>query len=280
MRKRSVSVVEDTGLRDDDDGGATDRQFVVALQRGLEILRCINPTDTWLGNQDFAERTGLPKATVSRLTYTLSKLGYLVYTEQTGLYRMGIPALGIGYACLAGLKIREIALPYMRELADIAGDGVLVSLGGRDGTSLIYIACARSPGVISLQLNVGSRISLARSSMGWAYMSAIDEDEREMLLPQIRERVGEDRWPTIKRNLKRAAKEIATRGFCTNFGEWHAQVNSVAVPFRSPQKDMPVLAFNCGGPSYVLSPERLERDLAPRLVELVRAISATGGTIY
>lgn len=277
MRKRSASVVEDISFRDDDEGGSTDRQFVVALQRGLEILRCIRPNDTALGNQDFAERTGLPKATVSRLTYTLAKLGYLVYIEETGRYRMGVPVLGLGYACLAGLKIRETAQPYMQRLADIAGDGVMVSLGGRDALSMIYIACARSAGIISLQLNVGSRISLARSGMGWAYMAAIDDAEREALLPQIRERVGEERWPTIERGLKKSAEEIAKRGFCSNFGDWHAHVNSVAVPFRMPQRDMPVLAFNCGGPSYVLSAERLEKELGPRLVDLARNVSAAGG---
>lgn len=276
MRKRSANIVEDPALRDDDEH-ATDRQFVVALQRGLDILRCIRPTDSALGNQDFAERTGLPKATVSRLTYTLSKLGYLVYLEDSGRYRMGVPVLGLGYACLAGLKIRETAQPYMQRLADEAGDGVMVSLGGRDNLSMIYIACARSAGIVSLQLNVGSRISLARSGMGWAYLSAIDDAERESLLPQLRARVGEERWPHIEKRLKQAAEEIATRGFCANFGDWNVQVNSVAVPFRMPNRDMPVLAFNCGGPSYVLPRERLENELGPRLVDLARNVSAAGG---
>ena len=165
----------------------------------------------------------------------------------------------------------------MQRLADEAGDGVMVSLGGRDTLSMIYIACARSAGIVSLQLNVGSRISMARSGMGWAYLSAIDEAERESLLPQLRARVGEERWPHIERCLKRAADEIATRGFCSNFGDWNVQVNSVAVPFRMPNRDMPVLAFNCGGPSYVLSRERLENEFGPRLVDLARNVSAAGG---
>lgn len=276
MRKRSAAIVEEAGFREDDEG-AGDRQFVVALQRGLDMLRCFRQTDTALGNQDFAERTGLPKATVSRLTYTLSKLGYLVYLEESGRYRMGVPVLGLGYACLAGLKIRETAQPYMQRLADEAGDGVMVSLGGRDALSMIYIACARSAGIVSLQLNVGSRISLARSGMGWSYLAAIDEAERESLMPQLRARVGEARWPHIEARLKRAAAEITTRGFCSNFGDWNPQVNSVAVPFRMPNRDMPVLAFNCGGPSYVLSQERLERELGPKLVDLARNVSAAGG---
>jgi hypothetical protein len=59
--------------------GAKDRKFVAALARGLDILRVFTPNDGLLGNQEIAQRSGLPKATVSRLTYTLRRLGYLDY---------------------------------------------------------------------------------------------------------------------------------------------------------------------------------------------------------
>src|SRR5256885_13076191 len=49
-----------------------DRKFVTALARGLEVLRVFTPTEGLLGNGEIAERTGLPKPTVSRLTYTLT----------------------------------------------------------------------------------------------------------------------------------------------------------------------------------------------------------------
>lgn len=276
MKKRANHIAGDVNTLDGDDPFPGDRQFIVALYRGLEILRCFRPSDGALGNQELAQRSGLPKATVSRLTYTLSKLGYLVYLEDSGKYRMGVPVLGLGYACLSGLKIRETAQPYLQELADYGGDGVMTALGGRDELSMIYIACARSAGMISLQLAVGSRISLARSSMGRAYLAGIDEAEREPLLEKIRARVGEDRWPQIRDGIQRSAEEIRGQGFCLNIGDWHPQVNSIAVPFRSPHSDLPTLSFNCGGPSYILTPERLEKNLGPRLVDLVRKVAAFG----
>ncbi|MGK9626070.1 helix-turn-helix domain-containing protein, partial [Salmonella enterica subsp. enterica] len=45
----------------------SDPNFVTALARGLELLRCFRTGESMLGNQDFVRRTGLPKATVSRL---------------------------------------------------------------------------------------------------------------------------------------------------------------------------------------------------------------------
>ena len=52
-----------------------DRLFVTALARGLEILAAFRADDANLSNQQLAQRTQLPKSTVSRLCYTLIKLG-------------------------------------------------------------------------------------------------------------------------------------------------------------------------------------------------------------
>lgn len=270
MRKRSQ--------RSEADAAAGDRQFITALARGLDVLRAFRPSDGPLGNQELAARTGLPKATVSRLTYTLAKLGFLDYIAAAGKYRIGIPALGLGYACLGGFSIRDMAQPMMQALADHAGDGALVGLGGRDDLAMIYLAAARSAGLVSLQLDVGSRISLRRSGMGWAYLAAASPEERDALLPRLRARTGEEQWPRLVDSMDRAAREIKTRGFCINMGEWNAQIASVAVPLRLADSSLPLMVLNCGGPAYLMAQERLENDLGPRLLGLARSIaSARGG---
>ena len=71
------------------DAGKNDRQFVTALARGLEVLRAFGPGSGPLGNQEIAEFAGLPKPTVSRLTHTLTKLGYLNYLPRLGKYELG-----------------------------------------------------------------------------------------------------------------------------------------------------------------------------------------------
>jgi hypothetical protein len=69
-------------------GRGRDRQFMVALARGLEVLKSIGENPGTLGNAEIARLTSLAKATVSRLTYTLSALGYIEYVEQLGRYRV------------------------------------------------------------------------------------------------------------------------------------------------------------------------------------------------
>lgn len=270
MRKRTPA--NPAAPEDDDAGG--DRQFVTALHRGLEVLRAFRRDDTQgLGNREIAERTGLPNSTVSRLTYTLLTLGYLVYDEATGRYRVGVPVLSLGVASLGGAWLRDIAQPHMQRLADACGDGILVSLGGRDGMTMAYVACARSSGVISLQLNVGSRISLVRSAMGRAYIAAADPGEREQILAQMRERTAPEDLPRMLAEIEEARRQIRTRGFYANIGLWQSDVHAVSVPYQPTQAGQPLMAFNLGGPAYLLPPEKLEGQFGPQLLEMVRAVS-------
>lgn len=274
MRKRTADTAAE--LSENEHSG--DRQFVTALHRGLEILRAFRPSDVHgLGNRELAERTGLPNSTVSRLTYTLLKLGYLAYDEGTGHYKMGVPVLSLGYACLGGMKIRETAQPFMQRLADECGDGVLVALGGRDDTAMTYIACARAAkGMISLQLNVGSRISLARSAMGRAYIAGTDEAERQQIMALTEERYGPEEWPEIRDEIYEAQEQIREQGFYVSLGKWQSDVHAVSVPYRSMHGDTPMLAFNLGGPGYILPRERLVNELGPKLVEMRDNIARTG----
>lgn len=143
-----------------------ERKFVVALARGLDLLRAFRPGETMLGNRDFAERTGLPKATVNRLAYTLTVLGYLRYDDALGKYALDAGVLSLGYALLAGSDTLALARPHMQALAREIG--AAVSLGCRDGLDMIYLETIRSETALTLGLASGSRLSMLTSSMGRA----------------------------------------------------------------------------------------------------------------
>lgn len=279
--KRSRSVGAQGGYGKTEDGkaddAADDASPAAPLRRGLELLRCFRPNDGALGNQELAQRTGLPNSSVSRLTYTLSRLGYLTYLEDIGKYRLGLAAFGLGRACLAGVRAREAALPSLREAARAIGVGV-VSLGGRDGLKMTCLACAHGTGAVSLQLDVGSRLSLSRSAMGRAWLAGAAPDERAALLERIRADVDPRRWPRLEDGVLRAVDEVETQGFCLSVGEWAPDVSAVGVPLR-PASGVgdPLLAVSYGGPSFMVSRDVLKNDVGPRLVALARAVSAAAG---
>jgi DNA-binding IclR family transcriptional regulator len=246
----------------------SDRKFVSALARGLEVLRAFTPTEGLLGNGELVQRTGLPKPTVTRLTYTLTKLGYLTYVERLGKYQLAPAALALGYSALANMRIRQIARGPMQKLADYADASI--ALGTRDRLDLIYVEHCRSKHGMMLRLGGGSRIPIATTAMGRALIAGLPETERDWLLGYLRRDAGKG-WPKLRAGIERAIEDVATRGFTLALGEWERDINAVGVPLLA-SDGSGAFAFNCGAPSFHFTRDRLERDIGPRLVNLVRNV--------
>jgi DNA-binding IclR family transcriptional regulator len=250
-----------------------DRHFVSALARGLKVLTCFRSGDELLGNHELARRSGLPKSTISRLTYTLTKLGYLHFVQDSVKYRLGTATLALGSAMLARMDIRRVARPMMQELANFSR--AMVSLGVRERLNLIYIENCRSQSALTLILDVGSRIPLATTAMGRAYLAVLSDAERGELLEQIRAQ-DQTNWPRIKAGVDAALQQYQRYGCCGSFGDWQKDVNAIAVAFRI-GADLPVMSINCGGPAFQLSPEFLLGEVRPRLIDIVKHLEMSYG---
>jgi len=265
-------AARDDGADNDIDNGK-DRQFVTALARGLEILRCFRPGEAYLTNSEMAKRTGMPKPTISRLTYTLTKLGYLTYSADQGRYQLGAPVLALGYTLLANLDVRKLARPAMQELAEYAQCSV--AIGIRDRLHLVYVEACRGSAAVTLRRDAGSRIPLATTAMGKAYLCGLPQTDRDFLMDHIR-LTADTNWPKIKTDIEQGFKDYQDRGFVLSSGLWDANISAVGVPLLDPDVAK-TMAFNCGGPAFLLPQEKLVEDLGPRLVQLVRNVEMSMG---
>lgn len=251
--------------------GSGDRHFVTALARGLQVLACFGSGDSQLGNQELAMRCGLPKSTVSRLTMTLTRLGYLIQTPDTGRYRLGMATLSLGSAMLSRLDLRQVARPLMQELA--ACSGASVSLGARDRLSMIYIEHCRGPAALTLSMDVGARMPLATSAIGRAWLAVIDDAQRAAVMAEVRSG-DEAAWPKVRAGIERAVKDHAKLGVTCSFGDWQKDVNGIARAFH-PGGGLPPMAISCGGAASGLAKDFLLEKVRPRLVELTQRLEAT-----
>ncbi|MBN8984620.1 MAG: IclR family transcriptional regulator [Rhizobiales bacterium] len=252
---------------------ATDRSFVVALARGLEVLRAFHPKDGLLGNQEIAARTNLPKPTVSRLTYTLTKLGYLTQVPRFEKYQLTPAAMSLGYAALANLGVQHLSESFREDVLRATGGAVAV--GARDRLSMIYFGQSRSGLALGVQLDVGSKVPIATTAMGRAYLWALPDEERTQLLRELREHYG-SRWPRIREGVERAGELVAKRGFAISVGEWQDDIHAAGVAITLNDGTGPY-AFNCGAPAFRFTEDRLLNDIGPRLVAMVRSIEAALG---
>jgi DNA-binding IclR family transcriptional regulator len=248
----------------------SDRQFVTALARGLEVLRAFQPQDGPLGNQEIAERTGLPKPSISRMTHTLTTLGYLEYVPRLRKYRIGLGVLALGHACIGGAALRRAARPYMQKLAEYAD--ATAALGGRDRLNMVYLDVYRGAHTAAFSLDAGARIPIHKTAMGYAYLWGIPEKERKLLLQAIRKRTGAE-WRSINKRLGAAFISLERTGFCVAEGTYERGMIGVGAALVL-QGGTEVHAFSASAPAFQFTGKRIKADIGPRLVALVNALEA------
>jgi DNA-binding IclR family transcriptional regulator len=254
-----------------EDTAVKDRQFVTALARGLELLRCFGPGERHIGAAELARRTGIPKPSVMRLAGTLAKLGYLDFSPALGKYSLGSGVLSLGYAMLSNIDIRQVARPMMQELAEYSQASV--SIGVCDRLSMVYVETVRSSAPIGTRRGVGSRLPLALTAIGRAYLAGLSESERHFLMNQLYLRDERD-WPQLRAGIEQGLRDYGKWGFCLSISEWEKDVSAVGVPFVDTEGRL--MAFSCGGAAFLLTRDKLENDIGPRLASLVKRMGGIG----
>jgi len=248
-----------------------DRNIVGALSRGIAILTAFTPRDTWLSNSEIARRVRLAKSTVSRITRTLTILGYLGYSPRLRQYRLCVPVLSLGYSLLADIDVRKIARPMMQVFAD--EHDALTVLGVRDGFDLVLLeTCHSSANVVSLRLDGGARLPIADTAFGRALLSALPLAEREPLLAQLEHRYG-GKWPKVRQALTQSFEAVRRDGFCLAYGAWQPDINVLAAPLHLTAGEPP-LSIGMAGFAGKLTRTRVREDVGARLVTLARKIEA------
>ena len=248
---------------------------VSALDRGLALLNCFRDGQRVLGPTDLARLTGIPRPTVARLAATLVAHRWLQPEPGGERYMLGAGVVSLAQNFLAGLDVRAASRGPMQALAERCGGAVYLAV--RDGLEMVLIeACRARSTMLAARLDVGSRVPLPNSALGRAYLGAVDATTRTQLIESLRLGRGSD-WPALETGLQRALAQRNSTGYCISAGEFHREINSVSVALTGPAGE--VMAFNCGGPAFLFSEERLKNEVAPSLIQMVVHIAADIGGV-
>jgi DNA-binding IclR family transcriptional regulator len=254
---------------------AGDRQFATTLARGLHLLKCFSPDRPELANKDFCQLLGLPKSTISRLTYTLCLLGYLHQSDNSTRFTLGSATLSLGYPLLANLALRQEARPAMNALADFARASV--SMGIRDRNNIVFFETSRSRRARSTRTaDIGMSYPIAASSLGWAWLAAISSEERGATLNAIRLKEP-DLWQQYQKSMQDGLRQMRDNGFCVSYGGLRPEIVTVGAAYPEPV-DGRVVVFNCAMHVSDCTPEYAQVEVGPRLLNMLAQLAKRGGT--
>lgn len=241
-----------------------------SLERGIAILHAFRPGSELLGNGELAERTGLSRASISRLTQTLVRAGYLEHAAGQRAYRLGAPVLSLGHAMRTGSSVLRVALPRMTALARRLR--INVGLATRDGDDMVYLDSVRFNAKAAQRLVVsGHRVPIELTALGRAYLAAMAEPERAALIAELKTKPHK-RWPAIEREIADAAASVAKRGYCV--ATWQPQVIALAAPIVTADRPIHVVNVSVTSDAAVAAVVgTLERPLLTLAAQLRQAIA-------
>ena len=203
-----------------------------SLRRGLTLLTCLGKASRPLGLSELAATSGMDKATTYRLAQTLVDTGFLTQDAATRSYSLALKILDLGFATLASMDVRTLALPYMRELAD-QFDGASVSLTVLDGADVLYIERISQRRIsMNVDVQVGSRLPAHCSSMGKALLAALPPGEaRERIALRPLERMTPTTITSLA-GLEAELRRIGAAGYAVNDEETVRGLRSLAAAVR------------------------------------------------
>ena len=254
---------------------ATPYREVRGLTRGLAVLRALNEMPGGVGSvTELARKTSIHRTTVKRLLETLRAEGFVHQKDEGAFYSLGFEVRRLSEGYVAADWIDRVAAPAMKKhLRALSWPSDLATPDG--GFMIVRESTHRASLLSQHRATIGIRIPILVSSLGRAWLSWCDKDEREATLALLRARtdaIGELARDTDY--VKRVIRETRRRGYSMNRGEWAAESSVIAIGFPILVGHHAIGAINLVLQRNAVSEREIATRYVPRLRTLLDEISA------
>jgi IclR family transcriptional regulator, pca regulon regulatory protein len=244
-------------------------EFIEALARGLDVLRCFGSGRPSMSLAEIAGATDLARPTARRILITLTELGYVRSTD-TG-FTLTPRVLELGMAYISASNLWQLAEPHLRELAIRTGESC--SIAQLDGSDIVYTARVAVPKLVALAVTIGTRFPALPTSLGKVLLAALSPAELDRVLAQPSRSGITPRWTPDRAEIDATLREVRATGSATTDQQLAPAVRSVAVPIRDGDGHV-VAAANVNSHAAETPMDVLTRHHLPLLLHAASAISA------
>jgi IclR family transcriptional regulator, KDG regulon repressor len=204
------------------------------LARGLQLLDLIAEGREGVPVRELAAVMRLPRSIVQRLLYTLEIEGFLERDPSQVGYRLAIKLWGLGCAAIRRLSVRDVARPYLEEIARKTNE--MAKIGALDGHEVVYLDGVDCPQAVRAYVPIGGRAPAHSVATGKAILAFLSDDR----LAEIGSSLRQDTRTTAagKDSFAGELAQIRKRGYAVNRGEWEEGVGAVAAPIFDAQGEV------------------------------------------
>lgn len=246
-----------------------------SVQRVSRLLQAVASRKEGLTLTELSHATALPESTVYRLLATLEGEGFVERaTDGSARFQIGLEVFRLGSTVLDRLGIGQHVLAYLEDLA--AWTGETVNLGALQDFRVLYLQKVESQNPLRASLIVGATVPAHCSANGKMLLAQLDPDRLDALLATHPLEPRGPRTILDTDALRKELRSIRARGYAVDDLEFADDIRAVAAPILNHAGET-VAAVAVAGPATRLTLARIDDEVAPRVVETGRRISARLG---
>lgn len=213
------------------DNGKDGPDFIKSLAKGLAVIESFDAENPSMTLSRIARKVGLSPGSTRRVLVTLTRLGYVSYSENDRRFQLQARTLQLGYSYLASLPALDLLQPRLVELSAKLDESCSIMM--RDSREVVCLARATAKRLQRDYMTVGTRFPLHSSPSGKLFLGELTEAEfadlyRGMdILPEV--------TPFTVREVTRLREQVLQarkQGWIYTRQETALGMASVAVPLR------------------------------------------------
>lgn len=204
------------------------------VDRAFALLQAFDPAQRYLTLGELSRRSGIPPSSVLRIAGQLMAWGALERGED-GRFSIGVRLYELASLAPRGHGLRNVALPFMHDLAEATRQHVLLAV--RDGREGVLLERLSGHEAVPTLYRVGGRLPLHSTGVGLALLAFESADVRAQYLagPLMRLPEQQSLDPEALRHVIGEARRERAVIFRRSVP---APVLSVAVPVWGPRAEL------------------------------------------
>ncbi len=234
-----------------------------SAKRALKILAAVGHSGRAMGVTEIARALGVAPGTAFRGLDALQRANLLARHPALPRYVLGPSALGLRQSLLSLFPIRDVCLPYLRQLASASGE--TSSLHVRIGWYAARIATAPGAAEMTSGASLSGAVCLSADFAGRTILAHLGKAEIGRHLAWL-----SSRGLAAPAGLESELAVIRARGFARGSG----QEGGVAFPIRKSDQAFAAIAIDGSGPgasSAKTGPRPEWQGIARAIEAVVRA---------
>jgi IclR family pca regulon transcriptional regulator len=247
-------------------------EIVQSLVKGLTVIKAFNQQRAAMTLSEVAHVTGFTRAATRRFLLTLVSEGY---AKQEGkIFSLTAKVLDLGFSYLSTLDIWHNAKPLMTELVEQLNESCSAAV--LDNFDVVYVArVATTKRIMSITLNVGSRLPAIATSMGRVLLADLSLPSLTNFIDNCLIEQYTEHTLVEKTALVEEIAKVKMQGYSLVEQELEIGLTSISVPVHNGAGEV-IAALNVSTHMSQTARVQIFEVILPVLQECARQIECLG----